>query len=110
MLTALKGFLRSSTGILVLIIVLLLGYLTYLNHKIGKQTESVLQVQLSSNQALESKFNELKLAQRDTLIIIQNNITKEEKIKEEAQHEVSNTNNIDSVIANYFHYRPSHSN
>ncbi len=106
----LKDLIQNPIGILIIIILLLAGYTIYLNKKLDKGQENLLQIQLNNNQNIISKFNELKTARKDTLMIINNNIIKQEQKKEEVKNEISNINDIDSVITNYYKYRPGNGN
>jgi len=99
------------------IIKLLLGvivFLSVLNYvescTARKETNRALKKEIDSVNTRIEKLKAITEARRDTILYINNYQTKIIKEAEGKKDEVIKTNNMDSVVANYFKYRPNKTN
>lgn len=95
--------------ICLLIVMGVLGYLYFDSLGLIDKQDSKIEAQLKLNEELSAKYDSLSKARKDSIETINHYIYVEAKKKDEVKKEIQNTENVDSVIANYEKYRPGES-
>lgn len=99
---------NNLKNILLIIIILISGFFLYNQYELNNNHKKIIEInneKIIQNDLMIQKVDSLINKQRDTLKTIQKTINNYYEQKVEQQNEITNTENIDTLIILYYKYK-----